>query len=199
MTIVLVSKKICSKCETALPITEFHKNSKLSDGVFNHCKSCEKIRRRLYYEANRQNEIDYAIGWQKVNPEAKREADRRYNRKHSALHVARVRQWCLDNPEQARRLARRKDATRRARLLGAFVEDVDPILVYERSNGICGICGKEVGMDFHVDHIIPLACGGMHEYANAQAAHPSCNRKKGASTSFSLDKGKEGDLVGDHR
>jgi 5-methylcytosine-specific restriction endonuclease McrA len=32
----------------------------------------------------------------------------------------------------------------------------------------------------HLDHIVPLARGGEHSYANTQPAHPTCNRRKGA-------------------
>lgn len=58
---------------------------------------------------------------------------------------------------------------------------VDPLTVYARGRGICGICSKPVPTDaFNVDHIIPLARGGEHSYANTQPAHPSCNFRKGA-------------------
>lgn len=49
-------------------------------------------------------------------------------------------------------------------------------------NGICGICGVAVDpIDFHVDHIIPVARGGCTTYKNSQPAHPACNYAKGAN------------------
>jgi 5-methylcytosine-specific restriction endonuclease McrA len=70
---------------------------------------------------------------------------------------------------------------RRARRRNAFVENVSPIVVLERADGVCGICDADVDpLNFHVDHIIPLAHGGEHSYANTQPAHPTCNRRKGA-------------------
>ena len=69
---------------------------------------------------------------------------------------------------------------RRARELGQFIEDVDPQIVYEMHGGRCGICGEFIEGDFHVDHVIPLAKGGMHGYINVQPAHPKCNLSKGA-------------------
>jgi 5-methylcytosine-specific restriction endonuclease McrA len=69
---------------------------------------------------------------------------------------------------------------RRARLRGVKVENVDHAVVYERDGGVCGICGEPVDVtDFHVDHIVPIALGGEHSYANAQVAHPACNKRKG--------------------
>lgn len=69
---------------------------------------------------------------------------------------------------------------RRARKLAAFVDDVKRAVVFERDEGICGICGTPVDPKrFHVDHIIALAKGGEHSYANVQLAHPACNHRKG--------------------
>jgi len=64
----------------------------------------------------------------------------------------------------------------------ATVEPVDRIEVLRRGEGVCGICRTPVDPDnFHVDHIVPLARGGEHSYANTQPAHPRCNTSKGAS------------------
>jgi 5-methylcytosine-specific restriction endonuclease McrA len=93
----------------------------------------------------------------------------------------RVREWAAQNPARRRERKRLDQAVRRARKLGQFVESVDPQRVFERDEGICGICGGEVDReDFHVDHMVPLAKGGKHSYANVQLAHPACNLRKGA-------------------
>lgn len=63
----------------------------------------------------------------------------------------------------------------------AYVEDIDRDFVWVRDGGICGICGTPADPDrWDLDHIVPLARGGLHEYANVQVSHPPCNRKKGA-------------------
>lgn len=70
---------------------------------------------------------------------------------------------------------------RRARKLDHFLEDIDRDVVYTMHGGMCGICKQFVSQDeFEVDHVIPLAAGGMHGYINVQPAHPFCNRSKGA-------------------
>jgi 5-methylcytosine-specific restriction endonuclease McrA len=69
----------------------------------------------------------------------------------------------------------------RARKRGAFVEDVEPLVVLERDDGVCGICGEDVDPTFFdIDHVIPLARGGEHSYRNVQVAHRRCNARKGA-------------------
>lgn len=78
---------------------------------------------------------------------------------------------------------------RRARVAAAFVEDVPLHALLERDGWMCGICGKPIPRDAvwpdrqspSLDHVIPLSKGGEHSWANAQAAHLSCNSRKGAS------------------
>lgn len=92
------------------------------------------------------------------------------------------KQFC--SADCARRAARDR---RRARKKDAYVEDVHRTKVYERDAWKCQICGgalKRDGVVPHpkaptIDHIIPLNCGGTHEYANVQAAHFICNSVKG--------------------
>jgi 5-methylcytosine-specific restriction endonuclease McrA len=57
--------------------------------------------------------------------------------------------------------------------------------VFERDEGICGICGEPVAREeFDVDHVIPLALGGEHSYANVRLSHVPCNRRRGRSVSL---------------
>lgn len=85
-------------------------------------------------------------------------------------------------------------AKRRARFVAAIVEVVEPDLVFERDGWLCHLCGEGIdrtlsGLDRMgptVDHLIPLAEGGEHSYANVAAAHRSCNSRKGAAVPLAL-------------
>jgi 5-methylcytosine-specific restriction endonuclease McrA len=47
--------------------------------------------------------------------------------------------------------------------------------------GRCAICGKPMDLTgYHIDHIIPLARGGLNNDANIQLTHPKCNLRKGS-------------------
>lgn len=78
--------------------------------------------------------------------------------------------------------------TRSQRLDDAFVEAVDPAVIYTRDGWICGICGLAINPDLRwpdpmavsLDHVVALANGGHHSAANLQAAHLVCNQQKGA-------------------
>jgi len=52
-----------------------------------------------------------------------------------------------------------------------------------KSAGRCGICGKPLGNDVHIDHIVPVAAGGLTELGNLQATHAACNLSKGKNHS----------------
>lgn len=59
--------------------------------------------------------------------------------------------------------------------------------LYRRDGGVCQICGKELSFDIDpqsgdypsIDHIIPLARGGLHQWNNVQLACRRCNWEKG--------------------
>lgn len=77
--------------------------------------------------------------------------------------------------------------TRQIRRRGAQTsERVYRRKVFERDNWTCRLCLKPVDRDATVpeslaptvDHILPLALGGLHVYANVQCAHFLCNSRK---------------------
>ena len=94
----------------------------------------------------------------------------------------------LDAKEMAKRWReahrqRRKEQTYeyRARKRNAFVQKVYLDAIYKRDKGRCQICGEKVSRDVAgLDHIIPLARGGLHERRNVQIAHPACNSRRQA-------------------
>lgn len=77
-------------------------------------------------------------------------------------------------------------ARRRERMKSAKVEVVERLLVFARDKWRCAMCGiKTVKQPYlpnsaELDHIIPLAIGGEHSYANTQCACRRCNGMKGA-------------------
>lgn len=91
-----------------------------------------------------------------------------------------------------RTLRRAAHCARAAKIRGASrVERLDPFKVFERDGWRCGICnkltlrtqrGKMHPRAPELDHIVTLADGGDHTYANTQCACRKCNGLKGAKT-----------------
>ena len=148
--------------------------------------------KRLYHQRNAEKIIARVAKWRLENPERTKEIRARQYVSYKetakanavALHLAHPERKKEDDaryhaahPEKARAHAQ----SRRARLLGQWVEHVDHIAVWDRDNGICHICKEPANPnDWHLDHIIPLALGGEHSYANTAVSHSMCNRRKGA-------------------
>lgn len=149
-----MQRKICTRCQEDKPLSAFYQR-KDRPSVTSRCKLCMKDMNRAYHRTHKR-----------TRPEGK-----------SAEYM---RGWKIRNPERHAQLNRIHSSARRARELDQFIEDVDPKVVYETHGGRCGICGEFISGDFHVDHVKPLARGGMHGYINTQPAHPSCNLRKGA-------------------
>ena len=52
-------------------------------------------------------------------------------------------------------------------------------LVYNRTEGHCGICGRFIPLEeYTIDHIIPLSKGGTNDLSNLQACCNFCNKAK---------------------
>ena len=90
------------------------------------------------------------------------------------------REW---RRSQAGRLRLREyRARRRAAMAGVVVEPVPngfEQTLLTRQMGRCAACRCEL-VEYHRDHIMPLALGGHHKPSNLQLLCPSCNRRKGA-------------------
>ena len=108
--------------------------------------------------------------------------------------ASRGREWSrlqymrgMSTPEGRDRI-RRAEYKRKALKRAAFVEEVSRDEVMRRSNWRCHLCRGRIPPDAvwpsplfgTVDHVLPLAQGGAHSYANCKAAHLTCNCKKGA-------------------
>ena len=54
--------------------------------------------------------------------------------------------------------------------------------VATRDGRFCAYCGKYISGVYHLDHIIPVAQGGLNTPGNLTVACPQCNLRKGART-----------------
>jgi 5-methylcytosine-specific restriction endonuclease McrA len=154
----------CPKCATDKPVEQFQVDKRRPSGRESWCAECAAAKRREWHQENRERRRRMARLQPSSQPEYQRENVARWRERNYDRHLAQARVYA---------------AARRARRRDQFVEHVEAFVVYDRDSGMCGICGLPVERtDFHVDHIVPLARGGEHSYANVQAAHPLCNASK---------------------
>jgi 5-methylcytosine-specific restriction endonuclease McrA len=148
-------------------------------------------------ENHREQNRLYQREHYQINREKIRERHEQYRLANLGVWSVAASKWRADNPEAAKaqeilyRTSHRDkkcsiQQNRRARKLNAFVEAVDRQQVFLNDNGICQwqYCQEASPFvdpaNWHLDHIVALANGGEHSYANTQVTHPTCNRRKGS-------------------
>lgn len=184
--------KPCCACRAVKPLAEYHRDSSREDGCQRRCKECTRAYNAARYVVKRDDITAANKQWKAANPERAAEIDRASRERRADKRAVENRAWREANREARTEYERRYradnpdlrrgwEAQRRARKAQCAVESVHPLVVLERADGVCGICGSDVDpFRFDVDHIVPLSRGGAHSYANTQPAHPSCNYRKGS-------------------
>jgi HNH endonuclease len=199
--------KICKDCGLTKSLDEFYP---IKGGRYytSYCKDCTKIRSKVRHQ-EKKSDTDYvknrnaqSLRWNKNNRDRVNANNRRWeeaNREHLSALRRKYRANWSDEKKQSMKEYYRQYAkshpeiyrenmhNRRAMIREAFVEKVETRILYERDNGICGICGNHVSLtDASVDHIVPLSKGGAHSYDNTQISHLSCNQSKNNKFYFEL-------------
>jgi 5-methylcytosine-specific restriction endonuclease McrA len=180
--------KICSQCGKDKPWTAFTLRRNPSGTLVpkNPCKDCKATieRKRRQEDPDKERRVraalltrqpNYLQQWREEKREHLNAQAKKYREANLDKARAKANKWHREHPW----VSVQNTANRRARKRNQFVEKIDPHVVYETHNGICGICERFVSKSkFHVDHIIPISKGGLHCYANVQPAHPFCNMSK---------------------
>lgn len=154
---IIDGKRHCTSCQANLDLNKFATDRRRKDGLSIYCLKCATAK---------------ASSWASENTEKARQSKKL---------------WESNNPDKRLAMVHR----RRSWKWASFVEDVDRTVLMERDSWVCGICGDPIDrmakfpapLSPSIDHIIPLSRGGSHGYENTQAAHLSCNTRKGARVS----------------
>lgn len=127
--------------------------------------------------------------WYADNRERVAANNARYSAANRSHKNAQLREWKAENPWHGSFYS----YTKRRRKYGhpdLIVDMVDPNVVFARDNGFCMICGELIDRtipfpepwSFTIDHVIPVVNPvSEHSYANTQASHWDCNRRKQAT------------------
>lgn len=118
--------------------------------------------------------------WAANNPDKHREgAARRNKRWSSATRPQRreaLQRWRMNNPAASAAQVLNRRAARKAAMPDDFGE-FDAFVV-EEAAAACKRRERMHGVKFHVDHIVPLARGGLHAWHNLQVIPAFLNVRK---------------------
>lgn len=149
-------------------------------------------RTKIWYAANRDRKRATNKAWYWRDPEKRRAKNREYYQNNSDAVRLKVktyranhkddhnrwnRDWEKRNPEYARAHAARRRALKRNAPGKYTQQDIE--LQYRSQHGLCWWCGKPVGDEYHIDHVIPLKRGGTNDPRNIVISCPVCNLSKG--------------------
>ena len=137
------------------------------------CKKCQRVR---------------VQSWRKTNPKKHKEYSRSYCKINSEKFNERTRVWKQINPEKRRAQHRRRRANE-LNQLGNFSNWMVNYYRYSQA-GCCFYCNKKINSKFSagapgreiLEHLTPLARGGLHCWTNTALACWKCNAAKGIKT-----------------
>lgn len=179
--------KTCSKCVEAKPIAAFSRCARNKDGLHVWCKTCD----HAHYVANRERKAarDAArwatkkaeLGeknrvWRMANKNMLSTYHAAYKKANKEKISAQKAAWRAAHPEIIRIYSHNRRAKKK--------ESGDKLSVdlqsrlYKIQRGKCACCGKPLGADYHLDHIMPLALGGANKDSNIQLLRSGCNQQK---------------------
>lgn len=171
-------KKICCRCKEEKPVEAFRASKVHALGRRPECKVCSAAAWKKAYpgiaERHRKRTADY----NKQHREAVKQRAKKYYEEHGNKIRSRVREWARVHPEEVKLAKKAYKANRR--LSGPL--KIKPSIVkrvFMRFNGKCLYCGKGIGLDYHLDHYLPISKGGTNDERNLVISCPACNLKKG--------------------
>ena len=173
--------KRCKPCSVAYNIdySEKHKAKILARSNKYYADNTEKVKRlnndryhkigdvikkarRIAYAGNQElkkSARERAKAWAKANPE----------------HVAqRIVNWRKDNPDAVKLLYHNR---REREKTGKLTKGIEKRL-FSLQKGLCPCCKRDLGKNYHIDHIMPLALGGTNTDDNVQLLRANCNLVK---------------------
>lgn len=125
--------KICFKCKTKKPLSDFNKDKGRRDGRGPYCRICHNKVQRKNYQENKEKNVLRAKKYQKENPEKVQATRKRYYQNH----------------KEKIRIESRENSLRRT--YGLSIKKHKEIYLIQ--NGCCPVCGKSVPYDkIETDH-----------------------------------------------
>lgn len=160
----------------------------------------EQFRQRKCDDQQRRRNMAIQNGTAKPPKKRVRETPCDWKKRNPDKHCTSVKDWMKANPDRAREIRRKANASyyarhkakfldkwarRKAAKAGATSADHDPQIarVMAECRDRLSSC---TGIPWHLDHVVPIAAGGVHAHHNLQLLPASLNARKRDNPSFPL-------------
>jgi hypothetical protein len=199
-------EKACKQCGMTKTFDNFYVNKNLKDGHFNVCKPCVKIRSGKWYSNNKERKLATSRAWKLENADRYKAWCSRYYQENRERCNFLTNEWWRRHPERRKEKGDRwsrqnrhkrlaatlqyqkvnagrlnaKRAKRKALKLSATPTWADAAAI-DQYYLIAKYLSDELGVKFHVDHVVPLqseiVCG-LHAHTNLTISVGSWNCSK---------------------
>lgn len=183
---IVNGKKVCQKCDMEKPLNEFHK---MKNSVKPRCKKCTSEIRHI--GKKRMIDIMFESWINKVKQKIIREFSKRvvmtekqrilarrvYAKRASIKNKDYRRNWLSTHREESRLWWHKRNSLIKSSEDGTVTADAIRGMMVEQGNK-CKICQKNIEINYHIDHIIPISKKGKHSILNIQLLCPLCNKMK---------------------
>jgi len=117
----------------------------------------------------RETERRRALAWKAANPERAAANSRKWHCENRERNRELAKLWCRKNPDRMREHSRRRRARKRDQL--GYVTPGIEALLWRVQNGRCFHCAETLPDRPHMDHLKPIAIGGLHDDGNLALTH----------------------------
>lgn len=169
------------KCKPCRAIYNSKNRDKLNSASARYReKNREKLNEmaRLYHAKNRDRNNQANAKYKKDNREKILAYHNAYYSKNREKLIANQISYFAANPDK-RRI---HEENRRARKVSnggkISIDIVEKLFLLQK--GKCACCGKPLGNNYHLDHIMPISLGGANVDSNIQLLRAKCNMEKHA-------------------
>ncbi len=109
--------------------------------------------------------------------EQRRADNREHYRKNKATYIEQERKRRKENPVRLQAYRANYKAHIKGSAKRISQADYDSLVL--ESEGLCYWCDTPLGLDAHIDHVVPFKLGGPHSRENIVLACGHCNASKG--------------------
>lgn len=132
-------------------------------------------RRKAYRERNRERIAASKKAYRENNREREAAQKKAWRKRNSERIAATKKAWKERNPELIQETRRRRRAKKKNAQIILTAKEKEKLLVLERTRSELQ---EETGRAYHLDHILPLAHGGLHHPMNLRILEGAENLSK---------------------
>ena len=172
--------KTCTKCRQHKELTEFNRLAASKDGHRSLCKACHREYSRKYYREHKERCLETVKKYRFNNRNEVLQKQHAWYEKNCELLKKKAKEWAKNNPDKVTEYNRKKKARKRNQL-GSFAPWMVRYYRYIQQD-TCFYCGVDISEEYQLEHMTPLARGGLHCWTNTCLACRDCNFHKHTKT-----------------